>query len=468
MNLQRDPCLQLIADPGGAQCDAGNSHNALPSITREGKFTMIRKFLVCLVAAQCICNVSASSQKSGKSSGGTETSSQAQAGQTSDEAPSEAVGFSIETEMFTYKSVEENSAVIACDVARYLYASEVTPAPADAHVPCVVSNPAQTQPGIILVSANSSLLSDLQTWRTDMDVMKDFETRATAVCKPCTAGDGKTACSAYSGSSGSPSQSSANAKGVVPIAAGESLFATLSQMLARNESIASVGGTVGDDALINQVARQLRALKVQVLIPEIYEPNDGMDDQNRSPYFDRLEDLSGSEEICNHDALSYSAGDPRKATITDLVGEMQDFGKAITSPPPMNQGNQNSQAQSATAGSSHLEAVLRADRVARKLFPDPKTKIGTSWKYLLWLQALESGGSVLHTSNVLLGTKIRFSGGAVDTYALFQANGQLACSGNVYNFQSPVPMKDLVGTFHKRISVNPTDEPELQSSCPLP
>src|ERR1017187_4761995 len=41
--------------------------------------------------------------------------------------------FSIETEMFTYKAVEENSEVIACDIARYLFQGEVVEAPLGSH-----------------------------------------------------------------------------------------------------------------------------------------------------------------------------------------------------------------------------------------------------------------------------------------------------------------------------------------------
>jgi hypothetical protein len=58
------------------------------------------------------------------------------------------------------------------------------------------------------------------------------------------------------------------------------------------------------------------------------------------------------------------------------------------------------------------------------------------------LKALESGGSVTRYSNVL-GTKVRFSGGFVGTYALFTTAGDLECSGNVYDFGGSIKAKNF-------------------------
>jgi len=79
--------------------------------------------------------------------------------------------FSIETEMFTYKAVEENSQVIACDIARYLFQGEVIDAPPGSHAPCAISNASQSNPGILIISSDSSLMSDFQLWRADMATM---------------------------------------------------------------------------------------------------------------------------------------------------------------------------------------------------------------------------------------------------------------------------------------------------------
>lgn len=84
------------------------------------------------------------------------------------------------------------------------------------------------------------------------------------------------------------------------------------------------------------------------------------------------------------------------------------------------------------------------DELARKIgfsstgAPDPNSP----WHNLLWVKALESGGSVTKQSN-LFGTKVLFGGGAVDTYSVFGLDGDLVCAGNVYSFQQPVNVKDV-------------------------
>jgi len=65
---------------------------------------------------------------------------------------------------------------------------------------------------------------------------------------------------------------------------------------------------------------------------------------------------------------------------------------------------------------------------------------------MLLLEALESGGTIEKRSNIL-GTRVRYSGGAVGTYALFTMDGELECSGNVYEFGGSLQAKD----FQKRI-----------------
>lgn len=72
------------------------------------------------LAVLCICMCSALAQKSNKSGAPAPSASQAPPSQGGEDASSSTVGFSIETEMFTYKAVEQNSEIIACDVARFL------------------------------------------------------------------------------------------------------------------------------------------------------------------------------------------------------------------------------------------------------------------------------------------------------------------------------------------------------------
>jgi hypothetical protein len=97
-------------------------------------------------------------QTGGKQTTQSKSGARARTSQGNEEASLPAAGFSIETEMFTSKGVGENSALIACDVARYLYRSNVTKASEDSQVPCMVSDPALAQPCIVIVSSDSTLL----------------------------------------------------------------------------------------------------------------------------------------------------------------------------------------------------------------------------------------------------------------------------------------------------------------------
>jgi hypothetical protein len=63
-------------------------------------------------------------------------------------------------------------------------------------------------------------------------------------------------------------------------------------------------------------------------------------------------------------------------------------------------------------------------------------------QHLLMVKALESGGSVNH-STTIFGTKMSYSGGSVGTYSLFNLNGELECSGNVYDYAGPIASKNF-------------------------
>jgi hypothetical protein len=62
---------------------------------------------------------------------------------------------------------------------------------------------------------------------------------------------------------------------------------------------------------------------------------------------------------------------------------------------------------------------------------------------VLWLKALESGGDVVASDNMIKGSKNNYTGGAVGTYALFHLNGELQCSGVFYNLAGPVLLTDI-------------------------
>jgi hypothetical protein len=116
-----------------------------------------------------------------------------------------------------------------------------------------------------------------------------------------------------------------------------------------------------------------------------------------------------------------------------------DTTESKTSPKP------NAAPKAAPASTSHLNAVLSADGLAQKLGVNIDTGIlpdaGVS-QHILLIQALESGGAVTQHTNIF-GTTVRYSGGAVGTYALFTTDGDLECSGNVYEYAGAFNSKEF-------------------------
>ncbi|MGA8159691.1 MAG: hypothetical protein WBD32_03100 [Acidobacteriaceae bacterium] len=422
---------------------------------------MVISSRIALAGALCLCCLTAFGQKgSGGSSSGDSSGESAN-----------APGFSIETEMFTYRALEQNSAAIACDIARYLYGGAVEDAPKGSHVPCVVNSQGQAAQGIVLISGSSTLVADFQIWRADMAAMDSLRARAAAVC--VAGARGKEQGGGQEGSEGAASSRGlgstvlglmkSTAPGQMAGAAG-----AVMGMFSSNQSVAPVVGTVHDPALMNEVARQLRALNIQVLIPELYSPNGlSSPDPSHSPYLRNLNELMTAYDGC----LQLKGDD-----ITSVGDEIKEFLTAtMASAPPEKPGSAGGGSGSGGGGpapaansETHLAAALAADAVARKvgITDDPAAPANQTWQHVLWVKALESGGSVTRTSN-LFGTKVQFGGGAVDTFAIFRLDGDLVCSGNVYSFQSPVKLKDLDRKFSEQPQKGPAEFWELRSTCSM-
>ncbi len=425
-----------------------------------------------------VCVVSSPGQNASKS-GSSSSGSQSSSGQ---EEISNSVNFSIETEMFTYRAVEQNSEVIACDIARYLSQGELADAGAGAHAPCAVANPARSAPGVILISSSSPLLSNFQLWRADIATMSGLEGRANTVCVANPAAKTTSEQEAPPASSppkirsrGLTSSALGALKSTPPGEIASGIQEAL-QLFSSEQSVSSVIGTVQDPALMNEVSRQLRALNVQVLIPELYNPNAlGAIDDTRSPYLKALEGVFSAYSKCDKAKSTYSENAPEAADISSVISAIDSFLKitfaapttttATPSPHADNSQEAGGSAPPPASTTSHFSAVMSADEVAAKIGFGENGVNGPdqNWQHILWLKALESGGSVTKQSN-LFGTKVRFGGGAVDTYSLFRLDGQLVCSGNVYNFQMPVLLADLEKSFRAPLA-NPTHSPLLQSTC---
>ncbi len=369
------------------------------------------------------------------------TFAQAQTAKGSGDSSPAGVGFSIESEMLTYRALESNSEAIACDVTAFLNGTSANFSDPPAGMVCEVKAGSHNV-GVVLLPFDKSTFADFQLWRVDMATMERLQRKAaTFDCPPGAQSKGAVAAAASSALNLTPAGPMLSAaQGVLGL-------------LASEETTSPVTGTIQDQAFMNGVARQLRALKVPVIMPTGYSPYSLAPlDPATSPFLSGLDKLL-SAEACLTAAAAKGGDNPGlRDTIAeidkfrDLLGEGSATGAkapaadktAATPPAP-------SSSVAAATSSSHLPAVLFADGLAQALGVDPATgKIQENGitQHILLLKALESGGSVNRYSNVL-GTKVRFSGGFVGTYALFTTAGDLECSGNVFDFGGSIKAKNF-------------------------
>jgi hypothetical protein len=371
----------------------------------------------------------------------------------------EPSGFSIESEMLTYRALESNSAAVACDVAGFLDRSSVKP-----------SDPAGTfcdlrggskQSKVILLPFDQSTFANFQIWRGDMATMRRLQEEARKVgCAEVTRGGSATASAAASTSA---------LLNLTPAGPALNLATGVLGMMASEESTSSVAGTIEDQAFLNGVGRQLQALKVKVIMPKTFSPYSLLEiDTEASPFLGTL-DQTLKDEVClkskdsSDPAIAYTIaaferfrcmlGDtsdpaPANAEATGAKGgkrssSCESTGAAEgTTTVQKKSGGDETESSGGTANSAanHLSAVLSADGLAQALYDD--NEIPAEDVHILLLKALESGGSVEKRSNIL-GTKIRYSGGAVGTYALFKMDGGMECSGNVFDYGGSIKAKNF-------------------------
>jgi hypothetical protein len=354
------------------------------------------------------------------------------------------VGFSIESEMLTYRALESNSEAIACDVTAFLNGTSPNFTSPPAGTVCDVKAGSHNV-SIVLLPFDKSTFADFQLWRVDMATMDRLQRKAASFdCPP--------------GAQSKAAVSAAASSALMLTPAGPMLNAAqgVLGLLASEEVTSPVTGTIQDQAFMNGVGRQLRALKVPVIMPTGYSPYSLAPlDQTSSPFLAGLGRLLSAEGCLT--GLAAKGGD--NSSLRETIAEIDKFRGMLDEVSASSTGgtktagaDKTTQPAAATpsstggaTSSSHLPAVLFADGLAQALGVDPVTgklpENGAS-QHILLLKALESGGSVTRYSNVL-GTKVRFSGGFVGTYALFTAAGDLECSGNVYDFGGSIKAKNF-------------------------
>jgi hypothetical protein len=102
---------------------------------------------------------------------------------------------------------------------------------------------------------------------------------------------------------------------------------------------------------------------------------------------------------------------------------------------PQNQGQ-----QPVATSAVGLPQLVSADLLLRQILSNPSYSLKLS---LLSVHALESGGGQLTKSNLFLGSRIYFGGGAVASFTLFDSDGTTICSGVGYGYRGNIREKNV-------------------------
>jgi hypothetical protein len=365
------------------------------------------------------------SAQSSKGSGSSSSSSTPPEGNASAANPE---GFAIESEMLTYTAMDSEATALTCGIGRNLGAADSSCNPQAITGPPV---------GVVVVSGDSDALSEFQLWRTDISTMDMLTLRANHYCAP-------------SASTRAATTLGGTILSMFPESQAAEFAASLLSATAETKPLE---GNILDRTLVNDVAGHLRALGMDVVIPDSYMPYSlAAIDANHSPFLTKYVALIKARDCVapaakdTGDAASSTPGagdadahaDADKRAIADAIDA---YSKSLTEPDVFDVPKPPSGAPPSEPAPviSHLNAVLRADGLAQELdaaSPDARSGANGIW-YVLSLKALESGGTLMKSGNGITGTKTSYSGGAVGTYALFRLNGDVTCSGVFFNYEPP-------------------------------
>jgi hypothetical protein len=123
----------------------------------------------------------------------------------------------------------------------------------------------------------------------------------------------------------------------------------------------------------------------------------------------------------------------------------------------------------AGSGGNILPQIIGSDLLARRIWQSTTCAAGdveclTNGVNFLAVHALESGGSELSKTNFWYGVHIFFSGGAVTTFSLYEARGDVVCSGVAYNYRGYVREKHYEAELHS----GPAHDAILNTDFPCP
>ena len=336
-------------------------------------------------------------------------------------------GFSIETEMFTYSAMDAEGAAVACNIAQNLGAADQK---------CAAKGGMSNSPGVVIIGEGSSAMDEFQLWRGDIATMDILTMRADHYCPEQSQRGLISSVEKMLG--GSP-------EGEI-LGFAKALFTTTSKKTP-------VEGNILDQTMMNDIAGHLRALGVPVLIADTYDPHSLVTiSVARSPFLSRFVAMMTARGCLDEKAAGAGAQpatetDAEKAADHDkqaIATAIDGFVDSLTK--PEGSGPQGPQPGAPPEpGISHLNAVMQADGLAQELgFSPSNSSAGDNAPWdVLWLKALESGGDVVASDNLIKGSKVTYTGGSVGTYALFHLNGELECSGLFFDLAPPTLLGDI-------------------------
>ena len=365
------------------------------------------------------------------------------------------LGFSIESEMLTYRALESNSEAIACDIAAYLGGASVDFTNPPAGAICALKGSSNNDAGIVIAPFDRNAFEDFQLWRANMEIMRELRARAATHCPESTV----LAVDSRGAKATTPAAATAAgaALGLTPVGPALAMAQTALGLFASEASNSPVVGTIQDQAFMDGVARQLRTLNLAVLMPSTYAPYSlTAADSAKSPFLSSLDRLFEARRCIVEQSAAPGTTGADKARIDQLVSEIDTYESVLRGVTVMQSTSNGTSDSKSTKRpdtgtvvpttvpaptTSPFATILSGDGFARKLGVDPATGLlpeRPKWRHLLLVKALESGGTLAKSSNIF-GSKIRYSGGSVGTYALFTLDGELECSGNVYDYGGSIP-----------------------------
>ena len=378
----------------------------------------------------------AAGAKKAPAQGGEKNSPQPAAESNTAAAPK--LGFAIESEMFTYSAMDSEGAAVACNVAENLGAADAK---------CAPKGGMSNSPGVVIIGSDSSALSDFQLWRADISTMDILTARANRYC-PKTGQRGLLS----------------TVMGLFP----ESEALGIAKALFTTTSVKTpVEGNILDQTLMNDIAGHLKGLGVPVVIPDTYAPHSLVTiNEARSPFLGKFLALETARACLDVPAAGAEAKTPEGSDQTEADRDKKSIAAAIdafldsltkpdvsVAPKP---GTPGGPPEPEEPTISHLNAVMRADGLAQELGFSPGSNAGDNVPWdVLWMKALESGGDVVASDNLIKGSKVTYTGGAVGTYALFHLNGELECSGVFYDLAPPTALGDIPKLLDGSLTVPP-------------